>query len=268
MKNIAPKTLEEHRNYLHEIVKLKLFWMHLWLEDHPEETFSHVLRERVDIYRKTDANTGELNPAELFFDDAPWMSMETAAEKIYNATKNDRAAFEKEAFEVFRPSLDARCERDFLDRSSIGKYQCGSLRHELKLNWNNPVPTLGFHIANAIAPHSIFEDPKYLKCCFMLLLQVAEQIYGAEEISTSTWLNQHSEWLKFFPQEWLDNMQPAITDNVFWHYGFWGQFISARGTFNEKYGKFVRENRGRFPHYPAYSHCSVKAMREHLNRMF
>ena len=39
MKNIAPKTIEEHRNYLYEIVKLKLFFLHRWMAEHPDEKY-------------------------------------------------------------------------------------------------------------------------------------------------------------------------------------------------------------------------------------
>ena len=30
--NLQAKTLEEHRQYLYEIVRLKLFFLHLWLD--------------------------------------------------------------------------------------------------------------------------------------------------------------------------------------------------------------------------------------------
>ena len=48
------KTLSEHRQYLHQIVRLKLHFLHGWLRAHPEETFAYGLRNRVDIFRKTD----------------------------------------------------------------------------------------------------------------------------------------------------------------------------------------------------------------------
>ena len=59
MKNIAPKTIEEHRNYLYEVVKLKLFFLHRWMAEHPDEKFEFVLQNRVDIYRSLDAKNWE-----------------------------------------------------------------------------------------------------------------------------------------------------------------------------------------------------------------
>ena len=123
-------TLAEHREYLHEIVRLQLFFLHGYCREHPEEAFRDVLESRVDIYRKTDANPGPADPAECFFDREPWLSMRKACEMLYRKHQDNREAFELEAFEVFRKSLDARCRRDWLDRSSLDGDQCGSLRHE------------------------------------------------------------------------------------------------------------------------------------------
>lgn len=252
-------TLEEHRDYLYNIVKLMLFYVHFHLENHPEETFQYVIRERVDIYRKTDANPGPLTPGELFFDEKPWLDMENAAFEIYQKCRNDRAAFEKEAFEVFRQSIDDRCERDYYDCSPQDRYQCGSLRYDIPAEGCD---TVTFHIGNAKAPDSIFTDPRYLPECFFKLLDVAENILKAKYIRTGSWLNGNKHWLKYFPQEWVDNQQPENT-NVKWHYGFWGQFISARHTFNAKYGNILRET-GKMPFYPRTCKCSIAAMRKHL----
>ena len=254
------KTLAEHREYLHEITKLMLFYLHLYLDTHPEENFRTVMRERIDIYRKTDANPGPKNPSELYFDEPPWKTMEDKAYELYLKYRTDRAAFEREAFEVFRASLDARCERDYADRSTLGFYQCGSLRHERAVQKNG---TMFFHIANAVEPRSIFDDPEYLRGCFNDLMTISEKIYGATRIASHTWLNSLPKWLSYFPQEWKDNLEPPATD-VHWSYDFWGQFISARGTFNWKYGEILRST-GQFPFLPRTGSCSIESMRRFLN---
>ena len=253
---MTPKTLEEHRTYLYDIVKLKLFFVHSWLSSHPDESFSSVIRNRVDIYRKTEANPGPHTPSELFFDAPAWLDMEREAETLYKKYRSDEETFERLAFEVFRESTDRRCERDYLDTSVLARYQCGSLRHELAPDV--PGGTLVFHIANAIRPRSIFEDRSYLYGCFDGLLEVASSM-GAKYIGTGTWLNSHKLWLSYFPQEWIDNMTDEDR-NPCWAYNFWGQFINARGTFNTKYGKYMRETK-LFPYYPRYSFCSLDAMR-------
>ena len=260
-------TLEEHRDYLHQIVRLKLFFLHNWLREHPDETFQYVIRNRVDIYRKCDANPGALNPPDLHFDEPAWLDMENAALEIYNACKDDCQAFEDRAFQIFRPSLDARCERDYTDDSSQQAYikcGCGSIKHEDVL-CNQETKTVSFHISNMVSPKSIFTDKDYLPQCFMKMLDAVEQKLGAKNIRSGTWLNENPKWLAFFPQEWLDNMGPR-NENVLWHYGFWGQFISARHTFNAKYGAILRQT-GRLPFYHRVSSCSIAAMREKLSSL-
>ncbi|MGI5925000.1 MAG: hypothetical protein ACOX9E_13725 [Lentisphaeria bacterium] len=253
------KTLSEHRTYLHEIVRLKLFFLHLWLEQHPEESFSDVIRKRVDIYRKTSANPEGLNPAQLHYDEEPWLSMENAAHAIYRQCGADRNRFERNAFEVFRDSIDARCERDYADPSVLANYQCGSLRYDERVA---PDGCIRFHIANAIAPRSIFDDPKYLPGCFQRLLDIVEKVYGATHIGTHSWLNANPKWLALFPQEWSDSLT-ELEEDVLWNYSFWGQFITRRGTFNFKFGNILRDT-GRFPYLPCCARCSIKAMREKL----
>lgn len=261
-QNLQPKTLEEHRQYLHDIVRLKLFFIHLWLEEHPHEKFQDVIRYRVDIYRKTKANPGLHTPKELFFDAPAWKTMEDQAEKCWLDNRNNREKFEKEAFEIFRDSIDQRCEFDFLDNSVLQQYPNGSLRHDPAPDAGNP-ELIWFHIANAIRPHSIFEDPAYLPGCFKWLMDSAEQKFKVKMIGTGTWLNSNPKWLALFPDEWFDNLSQP-TEAVNWSYGCWGQFISARGTFNAKYGKILRET-GKLPFYPRISFCSIAAMRKKHN---
>lgn len=254
-----PKTLEEHRNYLYEIVRLKLFFMHRWLAEHPEEKPVDVLRNRIDIYRKTDANPDALNPKMLQWESDTWQALEQPLLACYARNVTDAAGFEQEGFAILQDSLDARCERDYLDPTALQRYQCGSLRYNI---YTEPTPVVGFHIANAVQPRSIFDNPHYLPACFLALMEQVEARYGAEEIQTGTWLNAQPRWLALFPQEWQNNLT-APNHNVGWHYGFWGQFITARGTFNRRLGEHMRRT-GEFFYYPRSSQCTIRAMREHV----
>lgn len=259
----TPKTLQEHRAYLYEIVKLQLFFLHHWLVEHPDESVVEVLRNRIDIYRKSNCNSGALNPATCCWDSPEWQALENAVVRVYDENRSDASAFEQAAFALIQASLDARCERDYLDRSALSSYQCGCLRHNLEIG--PKLNDLGFHIANSLAPDSFFAHPDYLIACFRKLLDVAENQFEATHISTGTWLNSVPKWLAYFPQEWLQNMGPANMD-VKWHYGFWGQFISARGTFNHRYGQILRQT-GKLPFYPLPSYCRISAMREKLDAL-
>ena len=261
--SLKPKTMEEHRDYLYKIIRLKLFFMHGWLAGHPGESFVDVLQKRVDIYRKIDANPGALNPSAIDWRVPAWLELEQALVRVYELNRGSVSRFEEEGFPVLRPSLDARLERDYRDRSALQAYQCGSLRYNV---YSEPTKEVVFHIANAVSPKSIFDDPLYLPCCFMILMEQVEVQYQAECIQTGTWLNSHSKWLELFPQEWHDNLSAPDT-NVQWHYGFWGQFITARGTFNDKLGDYFRTN-GKHRYDLRSSKCTLAAMRRHLKARF
>ena len=254
----APKSVQEHQEYLHGIVRLKLFFVWRWKASHPEEPLRDILRNRVDIYRKTNVNTGALNPAELRFDSPEWLALEAELEAAHRQFHADPDGFERRGFEIFKGTVDERLERDFNDPSVLARYQCGSLRfdeHEGK----DEVPEIGFHIANALAPASLFDDPAYLPRRFLDLMDKTERKYRSSRLATTTWLNSNRRWLELFPQEWLDNLGPEQKD-VQWHYGFWGQFISARGTLNRKAADHLRQT-GEMPFYPRKSSCSFAAMR-------
>ena len=81
------------------------------------------------------------------------------------------AAVEAEALDVLRPLLDERSRADYEQGPRLSHFQCGSLRHQPPRPEEDDMTI--FHIANAAAPASIFEDPAYLPQCFRDLLDGA-----------------------------------------------------------------------------------------------
>lgn len=262
MKNAVPKTLEEHRDYLFSIVRLKLFFLARWQHEHSDEDFVDILRNRVDIFRKTDINPEGLTPVADYFHLPAWQNIEHRLQEIYQAVNGDEKQFEEQGFELLRPHIENRCERDFNDRSNIASCQCGFLRHDMQLHCDIH-DALCFHIANDRCPESFFDDREHIKKCFNQLLDIAENQFHAAKICTVTWLNSVPKWVALFPRQWQENMSAAST-RVGWHYGYWGQFINARGTFNAKAGEYLRRT-GQMPYYPRFSWCGIKDMREHIN---
>ena len=259
------KKLDEHREYLYQMVKLKLFFLRNWLREHPDETLSDTLRNRIDIYRKTSINTGLLNPTALNFECPEWLELEHRLEHVYEQYKDNAAKFEEAAFAIFKNTIDERVEKDYKDESRIAGYQCGSLRYN-EYNDGLKHEIASFHIANAVQPESFFADPQYMPQCFLELMRQTAQKYGSTRLGTGTWLNSLPRWLELFPREWQDNLSPENT-NVLWNYGFWGQFITARGTFNYKYGELMRQT-GKMPFYPRASSCSFENMKKHLKEKY
>jgi hypothetical protein len=255
------KTLEDHRHFLLDLVRLKLWFLWGWLRDHPEEAFGHAFQHRIDIYRKT--NIRYEVPVPRDGDEHPkWFALVAEAEALYKCCQDDPDAsrFEQLGFELLRDTVSRRAENDCKEGFELVGFQCGSLRYDA------PKPQfpkrVGFHIANAVAPVSIFKDPAYIPRCLMDLMAQTESKYGAKELCTGTWLNSHPKWLRNFPQEWMDNMEPR-NGRVGSSNGHWGQFINARGTLNEPLAQQLRET-GKLPYSSQGAWCTFEALRGHL----
>jgi len=261
----AMKTLDEHRTYLYEIVHLKLWFLWHWLREHPDEPFEKVLRERVDIYRKLDLNPEGINPRTCHWDDPHWLELEARARQVYLAHREDDSAatFEEEAFAVFRPQIDARAPRDFTDRSALEDYTYGSIRFDLRGEAHPGF--IDIHIANTVAPRSIFTDPAYLPDCLREVMRRAEASGGVEAMETFTWLNSVPGWLALFPAEWQEHLSPPDLE-IIWHYGYWGQFITSRGAFHIRRAQQFRDT-GVLPYPPRASWCSFASLQAHLDSL-
>ena len=260
----APKTIEEHLEFLFSIVRLKLFFLARWQNTHPEEDFVSILRNRVDIFRKTDLNPEAQTPVGSYFDLPQWRKIEDRLHEIFLMVNKNEKMFEEWGFDLLRHHLENRCERDFYDRSNLSGCQCGFLKHEPNVIEKYP-NTLAFHIINDCRPNSFFDDPQHIRDCFIQLLDITENHFHATRITTVTWLNSVPKWLELFPAEWQEHFGP-LNYNVAWHGGFWGQFVTARGTFNEKAGAYLRET-GHFRNYPRSAWCTTAAMREHITKL-
>ncbi len=256
------KNYTEHIEYLLESTKLMLFFLWRWLKAHPDESFQQAIRNRIDIFRKTDINSGNLCPDNPEFDNPVWLKMEHQANEIYYNSRN-AAQFEQYAFTVFKGNILARSERDY--KYSCQKpegYKCGSLTYH-QPNKDDP-HVIAVHIANAVAPKSIFDDPDYLPHCLYKFMNMAEKEFGCSRLHCGSWLNSHPRWLELFPQEWQDNLSEP-DENIQWHYGFWGQFITARGTFHWKNAERLRRT-GKMPFPFRTSNCSFKNLKIHLSK--
>jgi hypothetical protein len=263
MDKLSAKTFEEHREYLAEIVRLKLWFVYRWLDGHPEEDLAFVLRRRVDLFRKSVFWRGQGYPTDADFKVPGWSALERQIQTLYEGTRCDAdpLAFESAAFKVVWEAVEANAFRDYQASLADKGFQCDSL------GYRSPVPEnpreIPFHITNALQPYSIFDDKAYLPQCFFCLMDKAEAEFGVDRLSTGTWLNGHPRWLELFPKEYLDNRGPQSKD-IWCGLGFWGQFVNARGTLNRKRARMFRET-GRPPYHWRYSWCSFESMRAHLN---
>jgi hypothetical protein len=276
----APKTLAEHREFLSEYVRLQLWFLWTWLSRHPRETFRFAIRNRVDILRKSDLNPGrsKVTPTAGDFSNPRWIALEEEAYRLYLQVRYENAdLFEREAWKIFGPVIEARVERDFNEGDGLDEYQCGSLSYDaprplgterlravLRQAIRGHPPAVFFHIGNRIAPRSMFADREYLPNCFFHMMAETRQKYYAGVLRTNTWLNSYPRWLELFPPQWRTNLSPPRED-VTWAQASWGQFITSRGTFNYGHAKVLRRT-GVLPYKPRRSWCSFADLEEYLRR--
>ncbi len=264
-KTMTCLSLAEFREFHFDFMKLQLHFAWNWMQAHPDETLEDILDKRIDLCRKTDPDPDHCDTAKIDLKRPAYINLRNELVRIMQETRdNDNAdTFEERGFKLVKPTLAQFAKKTHGSNTKFDNYQCGSLRYDIPTN--DAPETVTFHIGNAIAPKSIFYEKQYLADCFICLMNQTEEKWGANTLKTSTWLNELPKWLEYFPEEWMLNRSDPNPD-IQWHYGFWGQFITARGTFNHKYGRILRET-GKMPFLPRQASCSFKSMREHLAKI-
>ena len=254
------KTQEEHFEYMKHFARVSFYFARKWLVPRfPERKIGELIRDHTPIlYHGLNYAPGIWNT------DPDCRRIMDTADRLAELPPNE---FEESMWHEIEELTAKRADLNYPTAVGVAapaSWNCGSLKYDPP-NGKLPEGWVTFHIANAVGPHSIFDDPDYLAWCFLLLMKESEIRYGANVLFTSTWLNENTKFLHFFPQEWLDNMAPRPEDHPIpcWHFGWWGQLITARGTINPKMDKFVREN-GHLKYACRSSHCSFENMRRHL----
>jgi hypothetical protein len=259
------KTLEEHRGFIFDAVRLMLAFSYKWSQKHGDEGLNTILVKRTLILNYSGLKDKEFcEKAKL--SEGLWDAVYEKISRIYPEAlhRKDESFFEAEAFEILKPLLLNYMEKSYQNDIAHPKgYAPGcSLRYEPKPIIEEHPNWCVFHIANAISPSSIFDDRDYLVRCFREIMDRSEKEAKYDTLYTFTWLNSYERWLVYFPEEWHRNMdQPD--ENVWDNLGYWGQIINARKTFNSRTGEYIRQ-KGELKYKPRRSNCLFSTMRNHL----
>ena len=257
------KTLEEHILSIETMARLCFFYASRWLKGEfaPEKSMSECVSKHTPL----------LFHGLIHYDMEKWQEiplcrliMETA-DKLAPLPPD---LFEEEMWALCGKEINARAEETYPDSRGVGtppSWNCGTLKYDPP---RAETPrTCAFHIYNTVSPHSIFEDPEYLILCFKLLMKETELRYGADTLTTTTWLNDRPRWLAFFPEEWQQNLSPRDEKRIPGvTVGDWGPIINARGCINPKWEALIRET-GHLPYCVRTGFCSYTAMRRHLDEL-
>ena len=243
--------------------RVSFFFARRLKEQTPEKQVSELLRDHTPLFYHAleylDYETKWANP------DCQWIMVKT--DEFAEAPLPE---FEERMYAVIKELAMDRARRFYPESVGIALPKDWNVRVVGSLKYDSPLDRLpknycNFHIANAVAPKSIFTDPAYLPGCFLELMARSEREYGYDTLTTATWLDDDPRWLALFPEEWHANLTPRKKVPG-WDDGSWGQLVTARGTFNEKAGQYVRDH-GELRYKQRGSHCSFEAMRKHLREL-
>ncbi len=257
--DVSRKTLDEHKDYIEKLCRISFFYARYLKGRMPGESAGLLLRKRTPLFYHAlnlkEYMEWEENPEclgiEARADGMADLPVEEFEERMYSQIRE----IAMERAEKFYPeSVGMKVAPDWNVRSL--KYD--PPKENLPRSWCN------FHIANWTAPKSFFDDPGHLPGCFLELMDRSEKEYGYDTLHTGTWLNENPRWLALFPEEWHENLSPR-SELPSWNFGDWGQMATARGTFNCKAGRYLREH-GELRYGCRRAHCSFASMRKHLKK--
>jgi len=256
------KSLEEHKIYVERLARISFFYARKYLLPRlPDATLAECIRDHTPL----------LYHALFHYESRPKWDDPKSMEILNKA--NDCAAMPPDEFEETMWNFIAdyaheRAEWNYPNGVGVAappSWHCGSLTYD------NPPPDSGgvvkFHIANAVGPHSIFENPDYLPKCLELLMAETEVRFGSTALATSTWLNDRPRWLALFPDSWRENLSPRVENPIpVWSVASWGQLIDSRGCVVPEREQAVRET-GVLKYQTRSSKCSFADLRHHLQTL-
>ena len=91
-----------------------LWFAYTWKEQNPKESFTDILDQRVDIFRRTQLHPGEIFDLQDLDSNQNWQNLKKSLIEIFHQSPN-AATFEKETLPLFDSLLEGRVIRDLDD---------------------------------------------------------------------------------------------------------------------------------------------------------
>jgi len=250
---MPPKDVQVH--YVGEIVKLMLWYMYQ-LMSNLQISFSVVLTDYVDIYRKTSffnlndaSETQRLKPK--------WSECAAKLNAIFEmhlSNKRPAAELEQQGLRLLWPYLVERVERGL----PLVEYRENTTFGCFFYNLNDRV--IDLHFVNKIMPEAPFT--KLLGRAaelYKLLLHCKEDRPQIQKIKCGSWLNDYPPFCKLFPSTWQDSGERRSYNSL----GWWGQFVNHYGDIHAHNAKQFRDT-SNFPYQCTYHQCEIDDLRRHL----
>ncbi len=197
------------------------------------------------------------------------------SEQIFRrySSNEDTGILEKEGLELLWPVLEPRIEQDVkawpwipscLGDSPFETGMFGFFLYEFFYTETGE-QRIFLHMGNSFAPDSPFDDLNARVCELKRLLEDAStREPEVQYVTTDSWLNSFSLFLKFFPLEWKKSFKLTPLGYA---YNWWGQFVNRRGSYHQCNGEYLRGT-GQFPYPSVICTCTIESLRQHLNEKF
>ena len=257
------KTLEEHKVYTERLARISFFYAQKYLRALlPGASISECLKDHTPLLYHALFHSEAMGK----WDDPESLRILAKAEELSALPPEE---FEEAMWDYIRDYSHERAEWNYPRGVGIAhppSWHCGSLTYESPTP-KRPPTWVAFHIANGVGPHSIFEDPDYLPKCLRLLMAEARIRFGADTLTTSTWLNDRPRWQALFPKSWMENLSPLKDPFIpVWSVAAWGQIIDSRGCVVPEREQELRET-GHFRYQTRSSHCTFADLEAHLDTL-
>lgn len=249
------KTVDEHKYYLEEIVKLSLWVTAKFCNDNPETDIYKELDERTPIFNHT-----EFNKFHMFDIEQPkpkeWFEIKKRLKELYKED-SDPVSFENAGYSLLKPYIYGRVEMDIEDLYDVADPE----DDESWLRYDIDGERAELHFENSLYPNSFLSD----KYHFYSKLNEALPDLKKKEVKilfAGSWLNSYDKFLNLLPREWRDS-RIIEKEEIEFHLGFWGQFFRSNESFNELSGSYLRET-GRVKYPEAHCEMTIEELENFL----
>lgn len=250
---IQKKTVEEHKYYLNEIVKLSLWILADYYNKNKVDDFKELIDRKTPLYNHTTFNKHHLldvsKPKPPIWDEIKV--------KLHNLIlkNSDPKVFEQWGYELLKPYIDGRAERDIHNLHLIEPGEEDLEESWVRYDLDGKGDKLELHIENSLYPKSFLSDKDHFYKMLRIAVNDAKK-YGYKILCAHTWLNSYSKFLDLMPKEWNESRSDTHYD-IWFHLGFWGQFFRSNDTFNEKTAAHLRKT-GRIKYPTTYCEATVE----------
>lgn len=256
--------LDIRRNYDHECVKLKIWYVHRLLQTE-QRPFAELIAGRVDIYRRTHLWDGKHHPAQGH-PDPKWDGLVQQLEELFHRHRDDETtqALEEAAYALLLPAMEERLAGERKGNLWEGAGQVIPPTPYGSFSRDYAEDRVHLHFTNVEQPKSPFWDmPGLTRLLLKLLDDLERDRPDIRLVQCGSWINTFPPFRSLFPPEWIED---ARVSGPSYTYGTWGQFMDHTGDFHYRNAARFRAT-GEFPYTALVCSADRSSIRAHVEKL-